>query len=148
MHSFQYILCGIRLKMKVNTAIYIPHNSYCTRLEYRIRKRFEDTKRVIRSRKQEKTDNTMAKRKKKINNDIYNSTQKTKDRTRRTPLKSEFLSGFSRQRVAANKEATESRVLLDKLKSSVRNFDGRHHDSVDRYGISVSQMTTDMFHLS
>jgi hypothetical protein len=33
--------------------------------------------------------------------------------------------------------------LLVKLK-----FDGRHHDLVDRYGISVSQMTTDMFHLS
>ena len=27
-------------------------------------------------------------------------------------------------------------------------FYGRHHDLVDRYGISVSQMTTDMFHLS
>ena len=25
---------------------------------------------------------------------------------------------------------------------------GRHHDLVDRYGISVSQMTTDRFHLS
>jgi hypothetical protein len=25
---------------------------------------------------------------------------------------------------------------------------GRHHDLVDRYRISVSQMTTDMFHLS
>jgi hypothetical protein len=25
---------------------------------------------------------------------------------------------------------------------------GRHHDLVDRYGIYVSQMTTDMFHLS
>ena len=38
--------------------------------------------------------------------------------------------------------------LLDKLKSSLRKFYGRHHDLVDRYGISVSQMTTDMFHLS
>ena len=27
-------------------------------------------------------------------------------------------------------------------------FYGRHHDLVDRYGISISQMTTDMFHLS
>jgi hypothetical protein len=27
-------------------------------------------------------------------------------------------------------------------------FYGRHHDLVDRYGISMSQMTTDMFHLS
>jgi hypothetical protein len=38
--------------------------------------------------------------------------------------------------------------LLVKLKSSLRKFYGRHHDFVDRYGISVSQMTTDMFHLS
>jgi hypothetical protein len=36
--------------------------------------------------------------------------------------------------------------LLVKLKSSLRKFYGRHHDLVDRYGISVSQMTTDMFH--
>jgi hypothetical protein len=35
-----------------------------------------------------------------------------------------------------------------KLKSSLRTFYGRHHDLVDRYGISVSQMTTDWFHLS
>jgi hypothetical protein len=38
--------------------------------------------------------------------------------------------------------------LLVKLKSSLRKFYGRRHDLVDRYGISVSQMTTDMFHLS
>ena len=37
--------------------------------------------------------------------------------------------------------------LLVQLKSSLRKFYGRHHDSVDRYGISVLQMTTDMFHL-
>jgi hypothetical protein len=35
-----------------------------------------------------------------------------------------------------------------KLKSWLRKFYGRHHDLVDRYGKSVSQMTTDMFHLS
>jgi hypothetical protein len=38
--------------------------------------------------------------------------------------------------------------LLVKLKSSLRKFYGHHHDLVDRYGISVSQMTKDMFHLS
>ena len=38
--------------------------------------------------------------------------------------------------------------LLVKLKSLLRKFYGRHHDLVDRYGISASQMTTDMFHLS
>ena len=38
--------------------------------------------------------------------------------------------------------------LLVKLKLSYRTFYGRHHDLVDRYGISVSQMTTDMFHFS
>ena len=38
--------------------------------------------------------------------------------------------------------------LLVMLKSSFRKFYGRHHDLVDNYGISVSQMTTHMFHLS
>ena len=38
--------------------------------------------------------------------------------------------------------------LFVKLKSSHRKFFGHHHDLVDRYGISVSQMTTNMFHLS
>jgi hypothetical protein len=38
--------------------------------------------------------------------------------------------------------------LLVKLKSSLQKFYGRHHDLVDLYGISVSQMTTDMVHLS
>ena len=38
--------------------------------------------------------------------------------------------------------------LLVKLKSSLPKFYGRLHDLFDRYGISVSQMTTDMFHLS
>ena len=38
--------------------------------------------------------------------------------------------------------------LLVKLKSSLQKLYGRHHDLVDRYGIYVSQMTTDMFHLS
>ena len=38
--------------------------------------------------------------------------------------------------------------LLVKLKSSFQKFYGRHHDLVDRYGISVSQLTTDMFYLS
>jgi hypothetical protein len=38
--------------------------------------------------------------------------------------------------------------LLDKLKSSLRKFYGPRHNMVDYYGISVSQMTMDMFHLS
>jgi hypothetical protein len=38
--------------------------------------------------------------------------------------------------------------LLVKLKSLLRTFYGRHHDLVDRYGISVSRMITDIFHLS
>ena len=35
-----------------------------------------------------------------------------------------------------------------KLKLSLRKYYGRHHDLVDRYGISVSQMTMGMLHLS
>ena len=38
--------------------------------------------------------------------------------------------------------------LLVMLKSSLRKCYGCHHDLVDCYGISVSQMTTGMFHLS
>ena len=38
--------------------------------------------------------------------------------------------------------------LFVKLKSSRRQFYGRHHDLVDCYGISASQMTTNMFNLS
>jgi hypothetical protein len=39
--------------------------------------------------------------------------------------------------------------LLDKLKSPLRKFYGPHHDLVGRlYGIYVSHMTTDIFHLS
>jgi hypothetical protein len=38
--------------------------------------------------------------------------------------------------------------LLVKLKSSLRKFYDRHHDLVDRYGISLSKITTDMFPLS
>ena len=38
--------------------------------------------------------------------------------------------------------------LLVKLMSSLRKFYGRHHDLVDRYRIYVSQMTTNMLHLS
>jgi hypothetical protein len=47
--------------------------------------------------------------------------------------------------VAANKKVTEPKVPIS---SRHHFFCGRHHDLVDRYGISVSQMTTDMFHLS
>jgi len=36
--------------------------------------------------------------------------------------------------------------LLVKLKSSLQKFYGCHHDLVDRYRISVSQMATYMFH--
>ena len=32
--------------------------------------------------------------------------------------------------------------------SSLRKIYGRNHNLVDRYGISMLQMTTDMFHLS
>ena len=38
--------------------------------------------------------------------------------------------------------------LLVKLKSSLRAFYARNHDLVNRYRISVSQLTTDMFRLS
>ena len=48
--------------------------------------------------------------------------------------------------VAANKEATESSWLS--WSHHFESFTITNHDLVDRYGISVSQMTTNMFHLS
>ena len=53
------------------------------------RKKFEDTKGVIRSFKS-KTDNTKRKR---TNKYLQNATQKTKDRTTRSPLKIGMNSG-------------------------------------------------------
>jgi hypothetical protein len=38
--------------------------------------------------------------------------------------------------------------LLFKLRSSLRKFCDRHRDLIDHNGISVSQMTTDMFQLA
>jgi hypothetical protein len=40
------------------------------------------------------------------------------------------------------------RFILVKLKSSLRMLFGHHHDLVGSYGISVSQMTTDIFQKS
>ena len=49
----------------------------------------EDTKRVIRIRKSKKNRqrNGQKKKDKRTNNDLQNTTQKTKDRATRTPLK-------------------------------------------------------------
>jgi hypothetical protein len=56
---------------------------------------------------------------------------------------------ISNSRRPENKyKRTNNDLLLVKLKWSLRKFYNRHHDLVDCYGISVSQMTTDMFHFS
>ena len=36
-------------------------------------------------------------------------------------------------------------ILVVESKSSLLMFYGRHHDLIDCYGVSVLQMTTDMF---
>ena len=43
------------------------------------------------------------------------------------------------------RELLNQGFLLIRLKPSLRKFYGGHNDLVDRYGISVSQMTTDMY---
>ena len=35
--------------------------------------------------------------------------------------------------------------LLPRLKAALKKFYGRHHDIIDRFDVSVSQMTRDMF---
>ena len=51
-------------------------------------------------------------------------------------------------RLLLTKKLLNQGFFLVKLKPSLRKLYGRHHDLVDCYGISVSRMTTDMFHLS
>jgi hypothetical protein len=48
----------------------------------------------------------------------------------------------------AIRKSTKGRTTIDKTYIITSKMLRRHHDLVDRYGISVSQMTTDMFHLS
>ena len=45
-------------------------------------------------------------------------------------------------------EVLNQGIILVKLMVSFRKCYGRHHDLVDRYKIYVSQMTTNMLHLS
>ena len=47
------------------------------------------------------------------------------------------------QSTSANNDVTEPGFLVVKLKSSLRKCYGYHYDLANRYGISVSQMTTD-----
>jgi hypothetical protein len=44
--------------------------------------------------------------------------------------------------------ARKQEFLVVKLKASLRKYYDRHHDLVNRYELSVSQMTTDIFRLS
>ena len=48
-------------------------------------------------------------------------------------------------RVLVKRKLLNQEFQSVKLKSSLRKFFGRHHELVDRYGITVSQMTSDMF---
>jgi hypothetical protein len=100
--------------------------------------------------------------KEKVQKDTQRSTKhsyKTKDRVTRTPLKtggelrcigrvgSYWSISDTRDRgLLLTRKLLNQGFLIVKLKPSLPKFYGRHHDLVDRYGISVSQMTTDVFH--
>ena len=53
-----------------------------------------------------------------------------------------------KEMVVAYNKTTEQGLLVFKLKSSLCQFYGRHHDLLNRYSIYLSQITTDMFRLS
>jgi hypothetical protein len=55
---------------------------------------------------------------------------------------------FLDRRLLLTRKLLNQGFLLVKMKPSLRKFYCRHHDLVDRYRISVSQVTTEMFHLS
>ena len=77
-----------------------------------------------------------------------------------TPAYGVFVSQFQYSRTCASyqdsldgglqltRKLLNQGFLVVKLKSSHQTCYGRHHDLVNRYGISVSQMIVDMFHLS
>ena len=58
------------------------------------------------------------------------------------------LSWFFWESVASNKEASNPSVPNVEHMSSLRTLHCRHYNLVNRYRISVSQMTTDMFHVT
>ena len=71
--------------------LYIVLEFYC---QLHVRKKFEDTKGVIRSRKLKDRQNQGQKKKdNRTNNDLQNITQETKDRAKRTLLKAGVNSG-------------------------------------------------------
>ena len=54
---------------------------------------------------------------------------------------------FLERGLKLTRKLLKQRFLLVKLESQLRKVYGRNHDLVDCYGIYVSQMPTDMFHL-
>jgi hypothetical protein len=60
----------------------------------------------------------------------------------------EYLRRYRCYRVAANIEATEPSVPSGEIEVITWKVLRSLHDLVDRYGVSVVQMITDMFHLS
>ena len=67
----------------ISTNVYIIHRIISVN-----KKQFEDTKGVIRIRKsKDRQHNGQKKKDKRTNNDLQNTTHKTKDRVTRTPLK-------------------------------------------------------------
>jgi hypothetical protein len=54
---------------------------------------------------------------------------------------------FLDRRLLLTRKLLNQWFLLVKLKSSLGTFYRRHHDMVDCYGISLSQMTTDMLEI-
>ena len=68
---------------------------YMTRLKPTLNEELEDTKGVIRilKSKKDRQRNGQKKKAKMINNNLQNTTQKTQDRTTRTPLKTWMNSG-------------------------------------------------------
>ena len=54
---------------------------------------------------------------------------------------------FDKGLLLTRKLANEQRFIVIKFKSSLRKFYGRYHDFVNRYGIFLSPIATDIFHL-
>jgi hypothetical protein len=79
------------------------------------------------------------------NNDQQNSIEKTNDWATRNPLEARANSCVLNREFLLTKKLLNQGFLVVQTKLSLRKFYGRYHDLVNRYGVSVLQMTTDMF---
>ena len=58
------------------------------------------------------------------------------------------ITDFIHRALLLKKKLTKQGYVATRLRSSLQKFYGRHHELVDKYGVTISVMRTDLFSLS